>query len=163
MRVAQYYDECEQKYMKRYMKSIANVIKNTKGPSVLKRKNEIYDFLQQNGYRGKLPKRQDVHDICTWEPIKFQIKKLNNDCRMGLRNMFKFDDDVLQQEIDEIKNTILVVFDDNISGGATLSDICYQYKKLGIEYIIPITFGKMKESWNVGNLSVLKPKNGFNY
>ena len=163
MRVAQYYDECEQKYMNRYMKSIANVIKNTKGPSVLKRKTEIYDFLQQHGYRGKLPKRQDVHDICTWEPIKFQIKKLNNDCRMGLRNMFKFDDDVLQQEIDEIKNTILVVFDDNISGGATLSDICYQYKKLGIEHIIPITFGKMKESWSVGNLGVLKPKNGFNY
>ena len=37
-----------------------------------------------------------------------------------------------------------------ISGGATLSDICMQAKQLGIEYIIPITFGEMQMKYNLG-------------
>lgn len=163
VQLSEYYDETDNKYKKRRFDSIAKAVKNTKGPSVERRKNEMYDFLLANGYRGKLPKRNKAYEVCAWEPIKFQIKKFNNDTRMGLRNLFQFDEEKLQAEIDLIKNSILVIFDDNISGGATLSDICYQYKKMGIEYMIPITFGKMKESWQKGPYPITKPKNGFNF
>lgn len=161
--LSEYYDSVNRKNNRRQLRSVANAVKNTKGPSVELRKNEMYDFLQHNGYRGNLPKRNELYDVCMWEPVKFQIKKFTNDTRIGLRNLFKFDEEKLQAEIDNIKNSILVIFDDNISGGATLSDICYQYKKLGIEYMIPITFGKMKESWDSGGFNINKPENGFNF
>lgn len=92
----------------------------------------------------------------------FGIKKVTNDIRMGMRNYFSADMDVVQQELEKIKNTVFVVFDDNISGGATLSDICLQAKRLGIEYIIPITFGKMRESYSkFAGSSITKPENNM--
>jgi len=84
------------------------------------------------------------------EPKNFQIKNLSNDIRMGMKNYFSTNDDIVKEEMEKIKGTIFVIFDDNISGGATLSDICYQAKQLGIEYIIPITFGEMQKKYNLG-------------
>lgn len=55
------------------------------------------------------------------------------------------------------------VIDDNVSGGATLSDICLQLKNLGIRYIIPITFGKMRTSYTQGVLKINEPENSFNF
>ena len=76
---------------------------------------------------------------------------------------FSKNSEIVQQELDKIKNTVFVIFDDNI-GGATLSDICLQAKKLGINYIIPITFGKMRESYNKSaSVTITKPENDFNY
>lgn len=50
------------------------------------------------------------------------------------------------------------------SATATLSDICYQLQKIGVKYMIPITFGKMKTSYSQGIGQVInKPENGFNY
>lgn len=51
-----------------------------------------------------------------------------------------------------------------MSGGATLSDICMNLKNLGFEYLIPITFGKMRTSYNQGMNNIInKPENDFNY
>ena len=163
-KVAAYYDETAEnadQMHKPHLEKIAKAIKNTKGPNVLKRKDELLALLRQYGYGKNLPQR--LYDICMWRPVDFQVKKLGNDSRMGLKNFFKFDDEALQQEIDRIKNSILVIFDDNISGGSTLSDICYQYRKLGIEHIIPITFGKMKEQWILSRTEINQPEGGFNY
>lgn len=131
-------------------------LKGSKPASINARTEELRNFLK--GYIDKNNKYKDI-GICQWQPVDFQIKKFTNDSRIALQNMFKFNDEKLKDEIEQIKNTILVIFDDNISGGATLSDICYQYKKLGITHIIPITFGKMKETWG----GINKPENGFNY
>lgn len=86
---------------------------------------------------------------------------------MGLMNYYQKNnnaDDVemVEQEIKKARNTVVVVFDDNVSGGATLSDICLQLKKLGINNLIPITFGEMSQQWRVGMTDVYKPENGFN-
>ncbi len=78
-----------------------------------------------------------------------------------MRNYFKPKDNI-EEELKKINGTVFVIFDDNISGGATLSDICYQAKQLGIKYIIPITFGQMREKYAIGRLSVNKPQ-GWNY
>ena len=86
----------------------------------------------------------------------FQIKNLSNDIRMGLKNYFKAQDGI-EDELARIEGTVFVIFDDNISGGATLSDICYQAKKLGIKYIIPITFGEMRVKYNQGVMAINAP------
>jgi hypothetical protein len=65
--------------------------------------------------------------------------------------------------MEKIKGTVFVIFDDNISGGATLSDICYQAKKLGINYIVPITFGVMREKYKIGMMNINRPTNGWNF
>ena len=91
---------------------------------------------------------------------RFSIKSMTNDIRLGLKNYFLADDEIVKQELEKIQNTVFVIFDDNISGGATLSDICLQAKNLGIQYIIPITFGKMRESYSkYGGSSITKPNN----
>lgn len=163
-KIAAYYDETvgkADKKIKPHLEKVAQKIKNTKGPTVLKRKEELLALLRQYGYGKNLP--NPLYDICMWRPVDFQVKKLGNDSRLAMKNFFKFDDDILQQEMDRIKNSILVIFDDNISGGSTLSDICYQYSKLGIEHIIPITFGKMHEQWVMNGTVIDKPENGFNF
>lgn len=104
--------------------------------------------------------KQNKIDIVEIRPEDFQIKKLTNDTRMGLKNYFKLQD-VADEEIKRIQNTVFVIFDDNVSGGATLSDICYQCRKIGINYIVPITFGEMRVKYTQGMLQVNKPsKNG---
>ena len=99
-------------------------------------------------------------DIVEIEKKNFQIKNLSNDIRMGLKNYFKAQNNI-EDEVKQLQNTIFVIFDDNISGGATLSDICYQCKKLGINYLVPITFGEMRTKYSQGMLQINKPsKNG---
>lgn len=142
---------------------VAKAIKYSKGPSIAKRKEEIKAFLKKYKKGKNLPKT--LYDVCMWQPVNFQIKNLGNDVRMALKNYFapNKDQNLIKQELDKTYNSVVVIFDDNISGGATLSDICSQLQKLGIQYIIPITFGKMRESYNVGHLRLNAPTNGFNY
>jgi hypothetical protein len=155
-----YYDEVTKSY-----KKINNAIipkKSTKGPSVEKRKNIVWKlvkpFLRNSGY--------DSIDICYWELNSFEIKKLSNSERLGLKNIYNpnIDTEMVQQEIEKIKGTILLIFDDNISGGATLSDVCYQCKQLGVDNIIPITFGRMHQTNTFGrSITLNTPQNGYNF
>lgn len=103
--------------------------------------------------------------ICNIEYHKhnpFEIKTLNNAERMGIKNFFAIDNEILEQERERINGTLFVIFDDNISGGATLSDICVQAKNAGIQNILPITFGKMATKWTYKGTSINRPtdKNG---
>lgn len=107
-------------------------------------------------------------DVVEFQKIGFQIKKLSDGERMALKNIYNpnTDEEFVRQEVEKTKNTVFVIFDDNISGGATLSDICYQSKNLGIEHIIPITFGKMAKGGGVKPINQPFDKNGnpgYNY
>lgn len=160
-----WFDVIAQKTHNQHLYKIAKAIKYTKGPSVEKRTGEIFNILKQNGYLNGVYKDKII-DVCRWEPVKFQIKKLGNDIRMALKNYFmpNQDSEIVKQEVEKANGGVIVVFDDNISGGATLSDICANLKNLGFDYIIPITFGKMRTSYNQGmNVTINKPENGFNY
>ena len=81
---------------------------------------------------------------------------------MALKNYFKpnEDEEFVINEIEKTQNSILVIFDDNVSGGATLSDICLQLKNLGVQNIIPITFGEMSVSWGNSYNLINQPENG---
>lgn len=99
-----------------------------------------------------------------WEAVPFQIKNLSNGERMGVKGIYNpsEDEELIRTALEKAKGTAVVVFDDNVSGGATLSDVCLQLSKLGFENIIPITFGRMPEKWTLGAIKITSPKNGFN-
>lgn len=163
VKASEWFDTIARKTKKQQIAKIARAIKYSKGPSIEKRRNEIETFLKERGLGKRLPK--ETYDVCMWEPIPFEIKKMGNDVRMALTNYFKPNEntEIVKQEVNKAEKSIVVVFDDNISGGATLSDICTQIQKLGLKYIIPITFGQMRESYNVGTLVINKPEKGFNF
>lgn len=168
-----YYNEYEG--MEKGIRQAILPIKYSKGPSIENRKNEIWEIVKPylDGVISDITgEKYKPIDICKWDIKGFEIKKLANSVRLGLKNYYtpntkgevkngeNFD---FQEELNKIKETIFLIFDDNISGGATLSDICYQCKKLGIENIIPITFGKMRESNTMGVLKLNTPKNGYDF
>ena len=158
----EYYDTIAQKYHKPHLKKVAEAIKYSKGPSIEGRAQRILQILKEYNMTNGLPVKP--YDICMWQPANFQIKKLGNDSRMALKNYFSINNDSSEAELKNTDNSIVVIFDDNISGGATLSDICYQLQKIGVKYMIPITFGKMRTSYSQGIGQVInKPENGFNY
>lgn len=140
--------------------TVASMKKYTKPESVKQRSQEIYRLLRQ--YAPQAMKGMKPIDIQRWEKKNFQIKKEFNDVRMGLKNWFQPDEnqELVQQEVNRVnsKASVVVVFDDNVSGGATLADICLQLKNLGIQFIIPITFGVMRESWANAAIQVNKPE-----
>lgn len=158
----EYYDTIAHKYHKPHLKKVAEAIKYSKGPSIEGRTQRILQILKEYNMTNGLPVKP--YDICMWQPANFQIKKLGNDSRMALKNYFSINNDPAEAELKNTDNSIVVIFDDNISGGATLSDICYQFQKIGVKYMIPITFGKMRTSYSQGIGQVInKPENGFNY
>lgn len=140
---------------------IANLIKYSKGPSIEKRSGEIWREIR-NDLRGEKsingePYRQI--DIGRWDPTKFEIKNSYNNVRMGLMGYYSKNPEVVKKEMDQIQNSIFIIFDDNISGGATLADICYLAKSMGLKYIIPITFGEMGKKYTagLGKIKVFEP------
>lgn len=146
--------EIRNKLKKNKWENAFSQIRYAKGPSIEKRSQAIWDLITP--ILGKTYMSKNQIPIVEIRPENFQIKNLTNDTRMGLKNYFKAQDGIAD-EVKRIQNTIFVIFDDNISGGATLSDICYQCKKLGINYLVPITFGEMRTKYNNGMIQVNKP------
>ena len=147
--------------------TFAEQLKYSKGPSIEERTDDVWALIKPYLRGVKSPINGQPYKklpLQMWEYKGFQIKNLTNGERMGLKNIYNPNPDMelVQRELQRIKGTIFVIFDDNISGGATLSDICYQAKNLGIEYIVPITFGKMEEKWTMGMIPLNKPEGGFN-
>ena len=149
--------------------AVAKALKYSKGRSIGHRSKEIWKIVKPYLKKQKCPVTNEGYysiEINEWEEGKFQIKTLTNGERMGLRDFYTRNEDpeLVEKELNEIKGGVLVIFDDNISGGATLSDICYQFKEMGVEYLIPITFGKMSPKWTMGRIPLSQPKGGaFNY
>ena len=180
IRDAHYHNEITDEDSKVTLYKIIKPIKYSKGPSIENRTIKIIEMIKTRlwGERSKIdgePYLKNPYEICEWRPSPFEIKKISNGERMGLRNIYRFDDDPhttspetikhVQEELERIKGTLFIVFDDNISGGSTLSDVCYQFMQKGIEkrYMLPITFGQMSESWTLGRIPLFKPEGGFNF
>ncbi len=147
-------------------------IKGTKSPSVEKRSKLIWDSVKpylKNTVSPITGNKYKAVPIYQYQRKKFQIKNLSDPERMALKNIYNpnKDFDMVQKEVEKTKGTVFVIFDDNISGGATLSDICYNAQQLGIGHIIPITFGKMNKKTRLGVKDISTPTNnkgekGFN-
>lgn len=151
---------------KSHSNKIFKTLKYSKGPSIEGRSDELWSIVKPY-LRGEISpvtkKPYKQIELVFLEKVPFEIKNFTNGERMGLKNMYtqntnEKDIEMVQQELEKIKGTIFLIFDDNISGGATLSDICYQCKKMGIENIIPITFGEMNEKWTLNVLPLNSPE-----
>ena len=142
---------------------IAMLLKYSKGPSIEKRSSELWAIVKPY-VRGEISsvtgKPYTQIELARFSKTPFEIKTLSNPQRMALKNIYIPNTekmDLIKQELEKIKGTMFVIFDDNISGGSTLSDICYQFQKLGIQNIVPITFGEMNEKWTVNFQALNKP------
>lgn len=149
---------------------ILNMIKYSKGRSIDNRSKLLWDMVKPylRGEKSQVDNKSYTEmPLCYWKKPDFEIKKLRNSERLGLKNIYNvnndLDDKKRNEEIAKMKGTILLIFDDNISGGATLSDVCLQCKNLGAENIIPITFGKMNESNTMRGINLNTPDNGYDF
>ena len=146
-----------QKLGKARWKNAFSQIKYAKGPSVESRTQEIWNIVTPILGKSFMSQEKNRVDIVEIRPENFQIKNFTNDVRMGLKNFYKAQEGI-EDELARIEGTVFVIFDDNVSGGATLSDICYQASKLGIKYIVPITFGQMRTKYSVGTMKINAPE-----
>ena len=70
----------------------------------------------------------------------WQIKTVDDKIRRALDNIFIINPEY-QKLIAKLAGKTIVVFDDNISSGATLDEICVALKMFNVAEIIPITLG----------------------
>jgi hypothetical protein len=148
-----YFSTIDSKTHKPQLRMIANPIKYTKGPSVEKRSGEIWGLIKPY-LRGTGLKPIGINQ---WSSTGFQIKNLPNGVRMGMKGYFTLNNDKFKEYENIFEHSLLVIFDDNVSGGATLSDICLRLKEAGLKTICPITFGQMEQKWTMNFKPLSKP------
>ena len=68
----------------------------------------------------------------------FEIKSIEDKRRRSLEGLFGINPELIGIQQD-LKGKHIVIFDDNISSGATLDDICLELQKHGVASILPIT------------------------
>ena len=84
----------------------------------------------------------------------FEIKSIEDKRRRSLEGLFEINPKLngIQQNL---KGKHIVIFDDNISSGATLDDICLELQKYGVASILPITLAIIPKT-SYGNHERLK-------
>ena len=105
----------------------------------IKQKKELVKNLEEQikilrqGRRGK-----DRTKTSDGKAKNFEIKSIEDKRRRSLEGLFGINPKLsgIQQDL---KGKHIVIFDDNISSGATLDDICLELQKHGVESILPIT------------------------
>lgn len=112
--------------------------------SLIKQKEqEIKDKRSELGRRGK-----DRTKSKDGKARGFEIKSLPNDKRKAIENLFTINKDLDTPNgksiEDRLKGKNIVIFDDNISSGATLDDMCVSLQKCGVNKILPITMAIIK-------------------
>ena len=107
-----------------------NVIKQKK--ELVKNAEEKIKILRK-GRRGK-----DKTKSSDGKAKNFEIKSIEDKRRRSLEGLFGINPKLsgIQQDL---KGKHIVIFDDNISSGATLDDICLELQKYGVASILPIT------------------------
>ena len=105
----------------------------------IKQKKELVKNLEEQikilrkGRRGK-----DKTKSSDGKAKNFEIKSIEDKRRRSLEGLFGINPKLsgIQQDL---KGKHIVIFDDNISSGATLDDICLELQKHGVASILPIT------------------------
>jgi hypothetical protein len=107
-----------------------NDIKNKK--ALVKNLEEQIKLLRK-GRRGR-----DKTKTEDGRAKNFEIKSIEDKRRRSLEGLFGINPELngIQQDL---KGKHVVIFDDNISSGATLDDICLELQKHGVASILPIT------------------------
>lgn len=89
----------------------------------------------------------------------FEIKSIEDRKRRSIEGLFEINPNLkgIQQHL---KGKNIIIFDDNISSGATLDDICLELAKYGVKSILPITLAIIPKTVYGGHHESLKNKEG---
>lgn len=129
--------------------------------------DEIHNYISQRsgGGRGRLPKqyndmkqqvsqyRDEINNLRkgmigrdptlntkTGHVKDWQIKSIDDRDRKAIENIFQLNP-IYENYRSKLINKHVIVFDDNISSGATLDEVCVTLKKLGVASVMPFTLG----------------------
>lgn len=126
--------------------------------AITDKRNEIEAYntlIKANRRRGVDP----TLDKATGKIKSMQIKNLDDRQRNAIDGLFVFNDtqypsktyskngeEFTYSQSMRFRNKVVLVFDDNLSSGATLDMMCESLKKLGAKMIIPITLGLIPQT-----------------
>lgn len=150
--------------------------------------DEIQKFISQRsgGGRGRLPKqyndmkqqvsqyRDEINNLRkgmigrdptintkTGHVKDWQIKSIDDKDRKAIENIFQLNP-MYENYRNKLINKHVIVFDDNISSGATLDEVCVTLKKLGVASVIPFTLGTiMPTMYNPQDRNQYKMEHGL--
>ena len=123
-------------------KEVAEIIKNRgrgRPSKEFLNKQELININKQKikALRGK---GQDPTVDSDGKIKDFQIKSLDDKTRRAIEGLFTINPQYLSLQT-KLKGKTIILFDDNISSGATMDDLCLLLQRYGVENIIPITLG----------------------
>lgn len=117
--------------------------------------NAYNTLIKANRRRG----RDSTIDSKTGEIKPMQIKSMDDIQRRAIDGLFVFNDidypsrtysvgndDYTYSQSRRLKNKVVLVFDDNLSSGATLDMMCAALLKMGVKKVIPITLGLIPQT-----------------
>lgn len=117
--------------------------------------NAYSTLIKANRRRG----RDSTIDSKTGEIKPMQIKSMDDIQRRAIDGLFVFNDidypsrtysvgndDYTYSQSRRLKNKVVLVFDDNLSSGATLDMMCAALLKMGTKKVIPITLGLIPQT-----------------
>lgn len=84
--------------------------------------------------------RDGTFDKETGNVKDWQIKSLDEKHRKAIEGIFQINPKYLELK-SKLQGKTIILFDDNISSGATLDDLCLVLKMYGVLKVIPITLG----------------------
>ena len=90
--------------------------------------------LMRKGKRG----RDATFDKMTGKIKEWQIKSLSDETRRSIEGLYELNPKYISMQY-KFNGKSVVLFDDNISSGATLDDACLALKKLGVKEIYVFT------------------------
>ena len=99
-------------------------------------KQEIKLLKQKHKILG----RDSTKDSKTGKAKDWQIKSLSDKRRRAIEGIFELNPKYKEIQY-KLKNKHIVIFDDNLSSGATLDDVCLALQNLGVASITAITIG----------------------
>lgn len=108
--------------------------------NIMQRKQQIDLYNQdiknlRKGQKGKDPTIDANGKVKNW-----QIKSIDDKERKSIEGIFQINPQYQNMQY-KLKGKHVVIFDDNLSSGATLDDVCLTLQSMGVASIMPFTLG----------------------
>lgn len=114
----------------------------------IEQKANNYAQKQNDGNNVNLTNNEDKYqhldDSAESSNNEWQIKKKGEWARRILRNLFQINQNKSKYfSKEDYETSVIVIFDDNVSGGASMDNVCYAIEEIGWKHIIPLTLSAM--------------------
>lgn len=111
-------------------------------PGAITQKQQQIDLYNQdikNLRKGQIGKDPTI-DKDTGKVKNWQIKSIDDKERRSIEGIFELNPIYKNMQY-KLKGKHIIIFDDNLSSGATLDDVCLSLQSLGVASIMPFTLG----------------------